>query len=233
MEKVTREVRTYADGKYQPHLREAADGGESRTIEGYAIVFGVRSVLLADWYDRYYEVIEPGAIDEDRLREMDIKMTMFHDREILLARSNKGKGTLKLSVDEVGVKYEFEAPRTCDGDNALELVRRGDLSGSSFTFWSDEKSSVRYEILDDDVLLRHVDRIDRVYEMTIAADPAYTETTVTAREVEAAGIKLPGKQDDEAAEAAKREAQEQIAKQLRERQSQIDDLRSIANSNPF
>jgi len=229
MEKETREVRTYADGKFQPHLREAADGGESRTIEGYAIVFGVRSVLLADWYDRYYEVIEPGAIDEERLREMDIKMTMFHDREILLARSNKGQGTLRLSVDEIGVKYEFEAPRTCDGDNALELVRRGDLTGSSFTFWSDERSSVRYELLDDDVLLRHVDRIDRVYEMTIAADPAYTETTVTAREVEAAGIKLPGKQDEE----SQRETQEEITKKLRERQSQIDSLRSIANSNPF
>lgn len=229
MKKETREVRTYADGKFQPHLREAADGGESRTIEGYAIVFGVRSVLLADWYDRYYEVIEPGAIDEERLREMDIKMTMFHDREILLARSNKGQGTLRLSVDEIGVKYEFEAPRTCDGDNALELVRRGDLTGSSFTFWSDEHSSVRYELLDDDVLLRHVDRIDRVYEMTIAADPAYTETTVTAREVEAAGIKLPGKQNEE----SQRETQEEITKKLRERQGQIDSLRSIANSNPF
>ena len=229
MNKEAREVRTYADGRFQPHLREAADGGESRTIEGYAIVFGVRSVLLADWYDRYYEVIEPGAIDEARLREMDIKMTMFHDREILLARSNKGQGTLRLSVDEVGVKYEFEAPRTCDGDKALELVRRGDLTGSSFTFWSDEKSSIRYELLDDDVLLRHVDRIDRVYEMTIAADPAYTETTVTAREVEAAGITLPDKQEG----GQQRETQEQIAQRLRETKSQIDSLRSIANSKPF
>lgn len=227
MKENSREVRIFLEGRCQPHLREAADGGESRTIEGYAVVFGVRSVLLADWYDRYYEVIEPGAIDEARLREMDIKMTMFHDREILLARSNKGQGTLKLSVDEVGVKYEFEAPRTCDGDNALELVRRGDLSGSSFTFWSDERSSVRYELLDDDVLLRHVDRIDKVYEMTIAADPAYVETTVTAREVEAAGIKLPNHSKDE------RETPEQIAEKLRERKSEIDNLRSIANSSTF
>lgn len=225
MKKQTREVRSYADGRFQPHLREAGEGQESRTIEGYAIVFGVRSVLLADWYDRYYEVIEPGAIDEARLREMDIKMTMFHDREILLARSNKGTGTLRLSVDEVGVRYEFEAPRTSDGDNALELVRRGDLSGSSFTFWSDEKSSIRYELLDDDVLLRHVDRIDRVYEMTIAADPAYTETTVTAREVEAAGITLPGGKTD-------RETPEEIAARLRERQRQINMLRGLADSEP-
>lgn len=70
---------------------------------------------------------------------MDIKMTLWHNREKLLARSNRGEGTLALTVDEIGVKYSFEAPNTPDGNTALELVRRGDLSGSSFTYWSDEK----------------------------------------------------------------------------------------------
>ena len=226
MEKIQREIRSYCGDQYQPRLREV-DGQESRTIEGYDIVFGVRSQLLFDWYDRYYEIIEPGAIDEARLREMDIKMTLFHDREMLVARSNKGQGTLKLTVDEVGVKYEFDAPRTPAGETALELVRRGDLAGSSFTYWSDEKSSVRYDMTEDDVLVRHVDRIDKVYEMTIASDPAYVETSVTAREVEAAGIHLP--QTDE----QKRQAAEEAAKRVRERQQTIDDLRKIAKSSTF
>lgn len=202
-----REIRTYGD-KYQPRLRENADGSASRTIEGYAIVFGVESVLLQDWYDTYREIIEPGAITEAELATMDIKMTMYHNREKLLARSNKGVGSLRLSVDEVGVKYEFEAPNSPDGDTALELVRRGDLAGSSFTFWSDETSSVRYEMMDDDTLLRHVNHIDRVYEMTIASDPAYQQTSVTAREVTDAGIQLPGQQPKLDADAiARREAQ--------------------------
>ena len=33
------------------HIREAASGEESRTIEGYALKFGVRSRLLCDWWD--------------------------------------------------------------------------------------------------------------------------------------------------------------------------------------
>jgi HK97 family phage prohead protease len=206
MEK-NREIRTYGE-QYQPRLRENADGSASRTIEGYAIVFGVQSVLLQDWYDTYREIIEPGAITEAELATMDIKMTMYHNREKLLARSNKGVGSLRLSVDEVGVKYEFEAPNSPDGDTALELVRRGDLAGSSFTFWSDEKSSVRYEMMDDDTLLRHVNHIDRIYEMTIASDPAYQQTSVTAREVTDAGIQLPGQKPKIDAEAiARREAQ--------------------------
>ena len=227
MKKIDREIRSYCGDQYQPRLREAADGQESRTIEGYAIMFGVRSQLLWDWYDRYYEVIEPGAIDEARLREMDIKMTIFHDREMLIARSNKGVGTLRLTVDEIGVKYEFDAPRTSAGETALELVKRGDLAGSSFTYWSDEKSSVHYDMTEDDILVRHVDRIDRVYEMTIASDPAYVETSVTAREIEAKGIHLP--ETDE----QKREAAERAAAQLREREQTISDLRRIASSTIY
>lgn len=209
-----REIRSFG-GQFQPRLREAADGGESRTIEGYAIVFGVESRLIRDWYEDYVEIIEPGAITEAELNTMDIKMTLFHNREKLIARSNQGEGTLRLSVDATGVRYEFEAPHTPDGETALELVRRGDLAGSSFTFWSDEKSSVRYEMKADDTLVRHVQHLDRVYEMTIASDPAYQQTSVTAREVSAAGIRLPEE---------RRRIDENIRKE-------IASLRELANSN--
>ena len=178
-----KEIRSGIGGKWKPVLREAAEGsGESRTIEGYAIVFGVESRILADYWDNYREIIEPGAITEERLKEMDIKMTMYHNREKILARSNNGEGTLKLRVDEVGVHYEFEAPNTVDGDTALELVKRGDLSGSSFMFWTDEKSGVSYEKRSDGMMLRRVKTIGMIYDMTIAADPAYEQTTVAARE---------------------------------------------------
>lgn len=183
MDKKKTEIRSFIGGKCQPVLREAVEGEkESRTIEGYAIVFGVESRILADYWDNYREIIEPGAITEDRLKEMDIKMTMYHNREKILARSVNGEGTLKLSVDEVGVHYEFEAPNTVDGDTALELVKRGDLSGSSFMFWTDEKSGVSYEKRSDGIMLRRVKTIGMIYDMTIAADPAYEETTVAARE---------------------------------------------------
>ena len=177
-----KEIRSGIGGKWKPVLREAAEGGsESRTIEGYAIVFGVESRILSDYWDNYREIIEPGAITEERLKEMDIKMTMYHNREKILARSTNGEGTLKLTVDEVGVKYSFEAPNTVDGDTALELVKRGDLSGSSFMFWTDERN-VSYERRSDDIMLRRVKTIGMIYDMTIAADPAYEQTTVAARE---------------------------------------------------
>ena len=180
-------------------IREATDGAESRTIEGYALKFGVRSRLLCDWWNNYYEVLEPGCVTREMLDEQDIKLTMFHDRQLVLARSNKGNGTLSYEVDKVGVKFWAEMPHTVDGDKALELVSRGDIAGCSFIYSTDEDDSenaVSYERLDEkgddgeDILLRHVKRIDNVYDFTITTDPAYEQTDVSKREVEAAGIKF-------------------------------------------
>lgn len=178
-------------------VREAADGGESRNIEGYALKFGVRSRLLCDWWDCYYEILEPGSITREMLDDCDIKLTMFHDRQLILARSNKGVGTLNYEVDEVGVKFWAEMPNTVDGDKALELVKRGDIAGCSFIYSTDEMDSenaVSYERLKektksgDEILLRHVKRIDAVYDFTLTTDPAYEQTNVTRREVEATGV---------------------------------------------
>lgn len=175
------------------HVREAGEGQESRTIEGYALKFGVRSRLLCDWWNDYYEVLEPGCLSMEVLNDQDIKLTMFHDRQLILARSNHGAGTLHYEVDEVGVKFWAEMPHTADGDKALELVQRGDIAGCSFCYSTDEEDSmnaVSYERINektekgDDILVRHVKRIDNVYDFTLAADPAYEQTEVSRREVE-------------------------------------------------
>lgn len=210
-----REVRYMQGERFIPKLREAPEDKNNRTIEGYAIVFGVESRMLVDYYDDYREIIEPGAITSEDIKRMNIRMTLWHNRERLLARSNEGEGTLKISVDDTGVKYEFEAPKTPDGDTALELVRRRDLTGSSFIYWSDESSSVRYTKDKDGVLLRHVNRIDEMFEMTIASDPAYVQTSVTAREIEAGGIILDTpdrkkEEEEKVREAARNEAVRKI-----------------------
>lgn len=199
---------------------EGEEGKESRTIEGYALKFGVRSVLLNDWWDSYYEVLEPGCLTKETLDQQDIKLTMFHNRQLILARSNKGEGTLSYEVDEVGVKFWAEMPHTADGDKALELVQRGDIAGCSFCYSTDEEDSehaVSYERIKEDgeeVLLRHVKRIDHVYDFTLAADPAYEQTEVSKREIDAALGKVPAiTAPDEA--MAKRKAKAKALRELR------------------
>lgn len=173
------------------HVREAGEGQESRRIEGYAILFGVRSVRLWNYDGKsVYEVIAQGAVTKELLDQSDIKMTMFHDREKLLARSRNGEGTLSYEVDEKGVRFWFDAPRTQDGDAALELVRRGDIAGCSFAFTADfsnppcvERTVVKTD--EGTEITYTVRQIDGIYDFTLAADPAYPDTSVAASERDA------------------------------------------------
>ncbi len=167
----------------KPIFRESA-GGKGRTIEGLAIVFNKDSVILVNGPRGPYfrECIKPGAITQQDLLKYDVKMTAFHNREKLLARWHVGgSGTLKLWVDRVGVHYRFESPETSLGDEILSSVKRGDMTGSSFTFSSVGTEQTITE--DPDGIERHtITKLGEVSEMTIAADPAYPDTTVEARE---------------------------------------------------
>lgn len=159
---------------------------EERTIEGYAVVFGQESRVLYDKTKKrfFVEVIEPGAVTEEMLREWDIKALCEHNKERMLARSFRGAGSLSLSVDSYGVKYRFVAPNTPDGDYVVEMIKRGDMFGSSFAYWADEKKNVRYEMRTDGKLLRRVRSVDRMFDVSPVSDPAYTGTEVSVRSLD-------------------------------------------------
>lgn len=168
-------------------VREAQEGeAASRTITGYAILFGVPSEPLYAYDDEEArEVIAPGAVTKELLDGCDIKMTMFHDRQLILARSKNGAGTLTYGVDDKGVYFEFEAPNTVDGDKALELVRRGDISGCSFAFsthyYDSAYVSRDVQKVDGKMIITYtVNVITGIYDFTLAADPAYPDTNCEA-----------------------------------------------------
>lgn len=163
---------------------------ESRRIEGYAIVFNSDSRVLTSWDGAFVETIEPDAISDELLREADVKCLFNHHPDCLLARSNKGEGTLELVKDEHGLRYAFDAPATVDGDKVLELVRRGDIAGSSFAFSAVGDDAVRYYEDADGVLHRVVRKITGLYDVSPVIDPAYTETSVEARSWEAPEEKM-------------------------------------------
>ena len=198
-------------------VREAApDGeGESRTITGTAIVFNAESEVLDDWGQKFREVIAPEACSMEFLNTQDIKMNMLHDRDLTLARCNKGVGTLKLSVTERGVEFEFEAPKCDIGDRCLEMVRRGDYSGCSFEFY---RGDYDVENLDNgkEVKITHR-KFKKLTALTIGMDPAYKQTSVNAREV------LENTDDFKAAK--QREANEKAEAMKRETERRVEVLR--------
>lgn len=153
--------------------------GEGRTITGYAIVWNVESQVLPSWDGSFVEIIERGAVDDVLLVNSDVKALYNHDRNQLLARWVGGQGTLSLEIDERGLKFSFEAPNTTIGNDVLELVRRGDLSGCSFAFTAEEED-IEYTN-DGNRKLRRVRKLSGLYDVSVVVDPAYTQTSVDAR----------------------------------------------------
>ena len=220
-----REIRTL---ECRLSVREAApDGnaqGDSRTIVGTAIVFNAESEVLDDWGERFREVILPEACTMEFLNSQDIKMNMLHERELTIARANRGQGTLRLSVDEQGVHFEFEAPKCDLGDRCLEMVRRGDYSGCSFEFWPEEYDKEVNEAPNGDVDVKITHRKFRaITALTIGMDPAYTQTSVNAREMAKREDPTAEQQaDTQRQEQEEREAQLKRDYEARRRQIEID-----------
>ena len=176
-------------------LREPQEGQtESREIEGTPIVFGVRSVNLTPWSDsrEVYEVLEPGCITNDLLQRSDVILNLNHSNMVpdVLGRCRNGKGTLSLELRENKVSCRCDLPRTNNANDALELMRRGDITGMSFAIeddWQDSENGVSYERTAEtrdgkEVWLRHVKRITGLYDVAIVTHPAYEQTSVGTRE---------------------------------------------------
>lgn len=157
-----------------PELRKSDSGEESRRIEGYALVFGERSVDLGG----FTEIISSGALD-GVLERSDILALLNHNTERgVLARYRNGGGSLELTIDEKGLRYSFDAPNTMLGDEVLEGVRRGDISGSSFAFSVDEDEWGESE---DGEIVRTIKRFSRLYDVSPVYHPAYEQTSVDTR----------------------------------------------------
>lgn len=146
---------------------------EKRTVEGYALLFDTPSDGL--WFE---EVIEPKALD-GVLSRSDVFALLNHDMNRgILARSNKGQGSMTLSVDAKGLKYRFEAPKTPLGEELLENLRRGEISQSSFSF---DVESDTWEKKDDGTWKRTVHQIGNLYDVSPVYNAAYSKTSVYMR----------------------------------------------------
>ena len=208
-------------------LREPQEGQtESREIEGRPIVFGVRSVNLTPWSStrKVYEVLEPGCISRELLQKSDVVLNLNHNSDVVNVlgryRNNPDKDTLTLELRGDGIDCRCDLPKTNNANDTLELIRRGDITGMSFAFaddYEDTENGVSYERTNDvedgkEVWLRHVKRINGLFDVSIVTHPAYEQTSVGTREASEAidkAIEEQLKRECNDDEEAKRKAEEE------------------------
>lgn len=169
---------------------------ESRRVEGYALLFNVDSCPM--WGGEMIERIAPTALD-GVLEKSDVLCLMNHDeRRGVLARYRMGEGSLKLEIDEKGLRYSFDAPSTALGDELIESLRRGDISESSFAFTVQD---VNWDKKEDGTYIRTILKFERLYDVSPVYYPAYEDTSVALRS-------LNDKKEAEQQELEKRKKEE-------------------------
>ena len=179
--------------------------GESRKISGYAAVFEQKT-KIGTWYE---EQIARGAFDECDFSRCVLNFN--HDDNNLLGRVSSG--TLKLEIDEKGLRFECELPDTTTANDILTLIRRGDIEGCSFAFVVRESS---WEWLSDEdpaqLDQRTIMKISDVFDVSVVTHPAYEQTSVDARSAEAAREQHREelRQEEEEKEKAEAESQSRL-----------------------
>lgn len=156
---------------------KTTDDGK-KYFEGYAAVFNQKSKLLREYGDPFYEIIRDGAFDEVlKSDDLSVKLNVNHDNEKLLARTESE--TLILTVDDVGLKYRSSVPNTTAGNDAFELIKRGDYFESSFAFGLREGDQTWSYNESENAWLREITNIPRLMDVSIVTDGAYANTDVT------------------------------------------------------
>ena len=171
---------------------ELRQEGDSRRIEGQAIVFDSPSVDMG-----FIEIIKRGAITQELLDSSDIFLNFNHDDSRILGRSNCGKGSLNVELREDCVYFSIEAPETSLGDEVLAYLKRGDVNKCSFCFWmSDNDEDETWSKSEDGTITRTINHIAGLHDLSIVWNPAYEQTTVSARSLEKLN-ELREKKEDE------------------------------------
>lgn len=154
---------------YTAEIRLVESDGQRRIV-GYAAVFNQLSEEM--WGFR--ETIEPGTFRRTIAEGADVRALMNHDPNLILGRTRSG--TLFLTEDDIGLRYEIAPPDTQYAHDLLISLERGDINQSSFGF---RMVKERWETREDENI-RFLMDVD-LFDISPVTFPAYPQTSAEAR----------------------------------------------------
>lgn len=161
---------TFSDASVE--LRDAGDGEKRPTIVGYASVFNSESRNLGG----FIETVHPKAFDDILSTNPDVLGLYNHDKNKLLARSSNG--SLRLSVDPVGLRYEMSLPATRDAEDVATMVKERLVTGSSFAFAVRKNGGDVWSTDDRGMKRREIRSIGLLEDVGPVVRPAYDASSV-------------------------------------------------------
>lgn len=151
------------------------NGVEVDKIEGRAAKYNSRTVIAG----LFEEEVLPGAFD-DVLND-DVRCLFNHDPNMILARSQNGKGTLELFLADDGLGYRYNTPDRTYAKDLDDAIRTGDVSQSSFGF---EVKKDKWTQREGQLPLRQIEKFSRLHDVSPVTYPAYADATVGKRSLD-------------------------------------------------
>lgn len=149
---------------------------EKMIIEGYAIKFNEQTLIGTEAHG-FKEIIAVDALIETNMKDVPLKYN-HQDNFLVIARTRNK--SLELEVDEVGLKIRAELLDTQSNQDIYKMVKSGLLDKMSFAFTVKNQSWDRTGTIP----IRTIQKIDRLYDVSIVDIPAYEGTSVYARSLE-------------------------------------------------
>ena len=128
------------------------------------------------------ERIMPGAFDRALRDADDVRALYNHDPNMVLGRTRSG--TLSLVSDQRGLRYEIALPDTQLGRDLPALLRRGDVSGSSFSFSLGDRAADQSWVKQNDGTTVREIRSAVLYDVGPVTFPAYAGTSAHTRSLD-------------------------------------------------
>lgn len=159
--------------RFPPEIRQTHDY-DPKHIFGYAAAFGKLSRKLGG----FVEQVGLTAFNEARTEGWPDVVCRYNHHDDMLLGTTYAR-TLSLGIDETGLYYEVEPPKS--RSDVLEYVSRGDVRHSSFAFrvfpGGDE-----WGVSDFNYPMRTLHSVQLV-DVAPVLDPAYPDATAGARAI--------------------------------------------------
>lgn len=157
------------------YREDSATGKSLPVLRGYAAVFDSESNNLGG----FVEFIERRAFDRVLATNPDVYALFNHDRSLILG--NTTNGTLKLSVDDYGLRYEAFPDDTSVARDVTTWVKNRTVKASSFAFAIDRSApdgGERWENGPRGLRKRTVTAISLLDDVSVVTRPAYDASSV-------------------------------------------------------
>lgn len=186
-------------------------------VSGYVNETGKYSHLLGK-RKKFKEKIQKGAFTRALANGNDVHFLAEHDDNKILASTRNN--SLKLVEDETGLLMTAEISDTSYGRDYHTLIKDGILRNMSFGFSVDKD---KWKRMNDGTYTREITDLT-LYEVSVVTNPAYPQSTISARGIGLIAEEVPDDIDFESEDKPMEKTKEVQVEETKAEEQKVEEI---------